>query len=105
MSIFNVSDIYLECQPFINLTPFFESIEIRPLINGQTVQHQKTTYRVEHYHWHPQNEKKGFTRHCYIFVDITIGVGRHKMPFVKKPSTILEMINNKKLIITSTPKL
>jgi hypothetical protein len=102
--VLNISDIYLERQPFIDLTPFFEDKTILPLINGQVVKHKSSTYRVEHYHWHPQNEKGYFTKHCYIFVDITIGILNHKLPFAKKPSTIEEMIKSKKITIISNPR-
>lgn len=84
----------------IDLTDFYEPIEIRPLLNDHIVTHGTRTYRVER---HQKGFTKiSFTEHCYVFIDITINAKQHKKPFAKKPSVIQEMINNKKLIITNT---
>lgn len=79
----------------INLTQYYESTEIKPLINEHIVKHGDRSYRVDRWF------KSG--KHCYVFVDITMGVGQHRKPFAKRPSDVQELIKNNKITITNTP--
>ncbi len=80
----------------IDLTPYMEPSEIRPLLDGHILRIGKKTFRTERHH---VNDFKG---HCYVFIDITLESSSRDKPFAKKPSYVQEAIENKKITITNT---
>jgi len=100
----------------IDLTPFMESTEVRPLLNGHIISIGEKQFRTERYFWNDNKLKIGCRRkrllqkedyesfkqlHCYIFIDITLE-GERSKTFVKTPSYVSQAINDKKITITNT---
>ena|SRR3990170_8291700 len=100
----------------IDLTPFFESISIKPLLNNSIVSSNGRTYRCERtfsstsgvritgcqrkiYLTSKDFIDKPTLVHAYVFIDITMDVPDRKKPFAKKPSYVVEMIKENKLQI------
>lgn len=82
-------------------------IGVCPLGQSYVVKHGKWTYRVDRIFCKAKGhtiQKNGynFDGHCYVFIDITMGVPINKKPFAKKPSEIDKMIKENKLIIITS---
>ena len=93
--------LYMDSESFLDVESFLEPIAIKPLLKGHVViTPGKKTYRVER----PMFgfDKYSFNKHCYVFIDITMGADIRKKPLAQKPSDVVQMIKNKKLIITNT---
>ena len=103
-----------------DLTPFYESVDIKPLLHDHTVKSGESTYRVERWFWSTEGvrkigcqRKKHLTKedfliqpkeiHCYVFIDISMNTPNRKNPFAKKPSVVTELIKSKKIVITNFP--
>lgn len=100
----------------MDLSQYFESTTIKPLLNGSLITSNNRQYRAERVFSSNGGELKiGYARksyltkidysrlpekvHCYVFIDITLNVPQHKRPFAKKPSEIIELISAGKIII------
>ena len=72
-----------------NLTPFFESVKVRPLLQGSTIQVGNDTFTVDRWF-------RSLENHCYVFIDKS----NKWAPFAKKPSDVAAQIKDKVIIVT-----
>lgn len=105
-----------------DLKPFYESATIKPLLHDHTVKSGESTYRVERWFWSTEGVLKScpfpkgsrsYTKdnyevmperlHCYVFIDISLNTPNRKNPFAKSPSTVVELLKIKKIVITNLP--
>ena len=93
--------LYMDSESFLDVESFLEDTSIKPLLKGHIViTPGKKMYRVERPMF--EFDKYSFTKHCYVFIDVTMGADIRKKPLAQKPSAVIHMIKNKKLIITNT---
>lgn len=74
-----------------DLTPFYETTEIKPLLQNSVVKAKDKEYRADRIF-------RGET-HCYVFIDITIKGNTLRPPFAKKPSVVQKMIKEGSLTV------
>jgi hypothetical protein len=112
------TNYYFEDGLYIDLMPYMEPDDIKPLIEESIIESSKGLFRAERYHWTAVKLKEGvnkglyFTKedieekiklHCYVFIDITLGKGKHLIPSPKKPSYVAQALKEKKIKITKVP--
>mgnify|MGYP003661515546 CR=1 FL=1 len=90
-----------------DLTKFYEPYEIgknpsgvKPLLQGHTIKSGDNDYRTERI---IKRTHGSANKHCYVFIDITINAKHRKNPFAKTPSTVVELLKSKKIVITNFP--
>jgi hypothetical protein len=112
------TNYYLEDGYAIDLMPYMEQDDIKPLTEECIIESNKGLFRAERYHWTEVKYKIGcpektyFTEkdieskthlHCYVFIDITMGITRRLSPSPKKPSYVTQALKEKKIKLTKTP--
>ncbi len=76
---------------YIDLTPFYESTHIKPLLQNAIVE------SITGYSYRTERWFKG-ENHAYVFICIT--KGKNKPPFAQSPSDVEKAIKNNKIIVT-----
>lgn len=92
---------YLEEGYVIDLMPYMERDNIKPLIEEHIIESNKGLFRAERYHWTDVHNK--LSLHCYVFIDITIGSAKRLPPSPKKPSYVAQALKERKIKITKVP--
>ena len=112
------TNYYLEDGLAIDLMPYMEPDDINPLTEECIIESNKGLFRAERYHWTIVKLKEGINKglyikkddvesvkelHCYVFIDITMGVTKRLPPSPKKPSYVAQALKEKKIKITKVP--